>query len=119
MGRQAANAGVAAPASGVRRAAGSVALSVATSNEDPLVGNLVGLGLAVPGGPSWYFPFGHQGPLEASLDDQSPLNLPFPADPALRLLRDFLADESVARHVGSKPVRKVIVVPGKLVNVVV
>src|SRR5204863_369339 len=30
-----------------------------------------------------------------------------------------LADESVARHVGGKPVRKVIVVPGKLVNVVV
>jgi len=30
-----------------------------------------------------------------------------------------LADEAVARHVGGKPVRKVIVVPGKLVNVVV
>ncbi|BAV33050.1 leucyl-tRNA synthetase [Sulfuricaulis limicola] len=29
-----------------------------------------------------------------------------------------LADEAVARHVGDKPVRKVIVVPGKLVNIV-
>ena len=35
-------------------------------------------------------------------------------------IRDaVLADEKVARHVGDKPVRKVIVVPGKLVNVVV
>jgi len=30
-----------------------------------------------------------------------------------------LADEGVARHVGDKPVKKVIVVPGKLVNIVV
>jgi leucyl-tRNA synthetase len=30
-----------------------------------------------------------------------------------------LADEAVARHVGDKPVKKVIVVPGKLVNIVV
>ena len=30
-----------------------------------------------------------------------------------------LADENVVRHVGEKPVRKVIVVPGKLVNVVI
>ena len=30
-----------------------------------------------------------------------------------------LADETVARHVGGKPVKKVIVVPGKLVNIVV
>jgi leucyl-tRNA synthetase len=29
-----------------------------------------------------------------------------------------LADEAVARHVAGKPVRKVIVVPGKLVNIV-
>jgi leucyl-tRNA synthetase len=29
-----------------------------------------------------------------------------------------LADEAVARHVGGKPVKKVIVVPGKLVNIV-
>jgi len=35
-------------------------------------------------------------------------------------IRDaVLADEKVVRHVGDKPVRKVIVVPGKLVNVVV
>ncbi|MCR4301110.1 MAG: leucine--tRNA ligase, partial [Sulfuricaulis sp.] len=30
-----------------------------------------------------------------------------------------MADEGVARHVGGKPVKKVIVVPGKLVNIVV
>jgi leucyl-tRNA synthetase len=30
-----------------------------------------------------------------------------------------LADEGVARHVGGKTVKKVIVVPGKLVNIVV
>ncbi|MCK6371159.1 MAG: hypothetical protein L6Q83_07510, partial [Gammaproteobacteria bacterium] len=30
-----------------------------------------------------------------------------------------LADENVSRHVAGKPVRRVIVVPGKLVNVVV
>ncbi len=36
-----------------------------------------------------------------------------------RIREAVLADEKVARHVGDKPVRKVIVVPGKLVNVVV
>jgi len=30
-----------------------------------------------------------------------------------------LADDKVARHVGDKPVRKIIVVPGKLVNIVI
>ncbi len=30
-----------------------------------------------------------------------------------------LADENVARHVGDNPVRKMIIVPGKLVNVVI
>jgi leucyl-tRNA synthetase len=30
-----------------------------------------------------------------------------------------LADDGVARHVAGKPIRRVIVVPGKLVNVVV
>jgi leucyl-tRNA synthetase len=30
-----------------------------------------------------------------------------------------LADENVARHVGDNPVRKIIIVPGKLVNVVI
>jgi leucyl-tRNA synthetase len=30
-----------------------------------------------------------------------------------------LADEAVMRHVGGKAVKKVIVVPGKLVNIVV
>jgi leucyl-tRNA synthetase len=30
-----------------------------------------------------------------------------------------LADENVARHVGDHPVRKMIIVPGKLVNVVI
>jgi leucyl-tRNA synthetase len=30
-----------------------------------------------------------------------------------------MADEGVARHVGGKPVKKIIVVPGKLVNIVV
>jgi leucyl-tRNA synthetase len=30
-----------------------------------------------------------------------------------------LADEKVARHIGEAAVRKVIVIPGKLVNVVV
>ena len=36
-----------------------------------------------------------------------------------RIREAVLADEKVARHVGDKPVRKVIVVPGKLVNVVI
>jgi leucyl-tRNA synthetase len=35
------------------------------------------------------------------------------------LRRAALADENVRRFVGDKPVRRVIVVPGKLVNVVV
>ena len=30
-----------------------------------------------------------------------------------------LADEGVSRHVGDGPIRKVIVVPGRLVNIVV
>jgi leucyl-tRNA synthetase len=30
-----------------------------------------------------------------------------------------LAEENVARHIGDQPVKKIILVPGKLVNVVV
>jgi leucyl-tRNA synthetase len=30
-----------------------------------------------------------------------------------------LADENVVRHVGDSPVKKMIIVPGKLVNVVI
>ena len=30
-----------------------------------------------------------------------------------------MADENVARHIGDSPVKKVIIVPGKLVNVVI
>ncbi|MFL6656144.1 MAG: leucine--tRNA ligase [Sulfurifustis sp.] len=46
--------------------------------------------------------------------------VPVPADAAEARIRELvLADDAVARHVAGKPVRKVIVVPGKLVNVVV
>jgi len=43
-----------------------------------------------------------------------------PSDASEARVRELaLADDAVARHVGGRPVRKVIVVPGKLVNVVV
>ena len=43
-----------------------------------------------------------------------------PAQAGEDMVREIaMADEAVARHVGGKPVKKVIVVPGKLVNIVV
>jgi leucyl-tRNA synthetase len=30
-----------------------------------------------------------------------------------------LAEENVTRHIGDKPVKKIIIVPGKLVNIVI
>jgi leucyl-tRNA synthetase len=43
-----------------------------------------------------------------------------PADAKDDTVREIaLADEAVARHVSGKPVKKVIIVPGKLVNIVV
>jgi leucyl-tRNA synthetase len=43
-----------------------------------------------------------------------------PASAAPERIREIaLADEAIARHVGGKPVKKVIVVAGKLVNIVV
>ena len=42
------------------------------------------------------------------------------ADASQQAIEDaVLADENVARHVGDNPVRKIIIVPGKLVNVVI
>ncbi|MBI4502088.1 MAG: DNA polymerase I, partial [Gemmatimonadetes bacterium] len=80
------------------RAARSVTLSTATSQEDPLRGHLVGLGLALPGGPTWYLPFGHRAPSEGTLEqDRPPLNLPAPSDAMLRPLRQLLTDQSVIK----------------------
>ncbi len=43
-----------------------------------------------------------------------------PVDADERTVRELaLAEDSVARHVGAKPVRKIVVVPGRLVNIVV
>ncbi len=43
-----------------------------------------------------------------------------PADADERVVQELaLAQDSVARHVGAKPVRKVVVVPGRLVNIVI
>jgi leucyl-tRNA synthetase len=36
-----------------------------------------------------------------------------------RLREAALADEGLRRHIGDKPPRKVIIVPGKLINIVV
>ena len=52
------------------RAAGRVALWAETSTRDPLRGDLVGVGLAIPGGDVWYLPFGHAQPFELSFEGE-------------------------------------------------
>ena len=52
------------------RAAGRVALWAEASTRDPLRGDLVGVGLAIPGGDVWYLPFGHAQPFELSFEGE-------------------------------------------------
>ena len=89
------------------RAAGSVALILATSQEDVLRGHLVGLGIAIPGGQTWYLPFGHR-PAQTSIlvEDSSPENLPPLSDPRHRALRDLLADPAIPK--GGHDLKRVI-----------
>ena len=79
------------------RASKFLALAVVTSEDDPLRGHLIGLSLATPAG-SAYLPFGHRLPEAAVLGEEaSPLNLPSPADPALRALKALLGDPAVRK----------------------
>jgi len=80
------------------RRAQLVAISAVTSEPDPQRGHLIGLGVAVPEGQSWYFPLAHAGGGDGSLASQStPSNLPSLSDAALEPLRQLLMDQAVKR----------------------
>jgi DNA polymerase-1 len=82
------------------RAAGRVALWAETSTRDPLRGELVGLGLAAPGGEVWYLPFGHAQPFELSFEGEESgdvRNLPAPKHKKCEGLRAVLEDARVAK----------------------
>jgi DNA polymerase-1 len=81
------------------RAAGRVALWAEASTPDPLRGELVGLGLATPGG-AWYLPFGHTQPFELSFEGDAPgavRNLPALGHERCAALRALLEDAALPK----------------------
>ncbi len=82
------------------RAAGRVALWAETSTRDPLRGELVGVGLAIPGGDVWYLPFGHAQPFELSFEGEEAgvvRNLPALTHGKSAGLRALLEDPEIAK----------------------
>jgi DNA polymerase-1 len=78
------------------RAASVVAFHVVASSDDPLEAELVGLGAAVPGERSWYFPLAHRA-VQGELDGTAPANLGALDSPALAPLTALLQDSSVPK----------------------
>ncbi len=82
------------------RTTGRVAISVETTEADPLRGSLVGLALAVEPGGGWYLPFAHVAPFALTFEDENHgevRNLPAPTASKLAPLRELLEDASVAK----------------------
>jgi DNA polymerase-1 len=77
-----------------------VAIWAETSTPDPLRGELVGLGLAISGGESWYLPFGHSQPFELSFEGEDPgeaRNLPALTHMKCARLKALLEDAGVPK----------------------
>ena len=82
------------------RSARRVALSAEPSTEDPLRGDLVGIGLSVEGGSAWYLPFGHQQPFELTFEGEGQgdvRNLPELTHGKMAGLKRALEDPDVAK----------------------
>ncbi|MBE0593490.1 MAG: DNA polymerase I [Gemmatimonadales bacterium] len=79
------------------RAAPLVAIDTETSSLDPLQADLIGLSLAVPDGPAWYFPFAHRLPDGELMQAKPPANLPPPSADAMRPLMDLLEDPAIPK----------------------
>jgi DNA polymerase-1 len=79
------------------RAAEVIALRTETTNGAPLRGDLAGVALAVPGGRSWYLPFGHRAPDGELASGPPPVNLQPLGSEELRPLRDVLEDPAVPK----------------------
>ena len=82
------------------RSAGRVALCAEASTEDPLRGDLVGIGLSVESGSAWYLPFGHQAPFELTFEGEGQgevRNLPQWTHPKMAGLKRALEDPEVAK----------------------
>jgi DNA polymerase-1 len=79
------------------RQAPIVALDTETSSLEPHDAELIGLGLSIGNGQTWYLPFGHRPP-EGALAAPAPVrNLPPLTDPALADLKALLSDPSVPK----------------------
>jgi DNA polymerase-1 len=86
-----------AAATATARRAPLVSLGIQTTDPDPMRADVVGLGLAIPGGPLWYFPFGHRPP-DGELAGGPPVrNLPPLGDAAMRPLVALIEDEGVPK----------------------
>jgi DNA polymerase-1 len=84
------------------RGAGRVALAAESSTSDPLLGEVVGVGLSIEGGSAWYLPFGHQQPFELTFEGEGQgdaRNLPGLETGKMVGLKSLLEDPAV-RKVG-------------------
>ncbi|MGH7502382.1 MAG: DNA polymerase I [Longimicrobiales bacterium] len=79
------------------RKAGRVALEVAGSKPDAMRGEIVGIGLAVEPGRSWYLPFAHRRPGVLDLEGVQTRNLPALDSAEMAPLAELLADATVAK----------------------
>ena len=79
------------------RAGGPVALSVQASSPTVRSASLTGVGLALPGGDTWYLPFGHRNSVGALAAPTPVCNLPPLSDPACAPMADLLIDAAVPK----------------------
>ncbi len=78
------------------RAGGRIAVTVEATSQDPLRGEVVGIGVATAPGVAHYLPLGHHRTGELALGD-GPSNLPPLGADAMRPLVELLADDAVEK----------------------
>src|SRR5690606_10780007 len=79
------------------RAAGAISLRVEGSHASPLLGDVVGIALAVEPGRAWYLPLRHRAAGMLALDGLGVDNLPALDAAAMRPLVELLEDADVAK----------------------
>jgi DNA polymerase I len=79
------------------RAAGAVSIRVEGSHASPILGDVVGIALAVEPGRAWYLPLRHRAAGMLALDGLGVTNLPTLDSAAMRPLVELLEDADVAK----------------------
>jgi len=79
------------------REGGLVGLEVAVESPGARWSRIVGLGLAIEDGRSWYLPLGHRLPEGELSADDPPINLPGPNEASMRPIKELLEDPNVSK----------------------